>query len=142
MRRTDFPQMASCDGCKASGGKQDCCTIVRVRPQEAKAIRRFTKDNNIEWEVAEGIRCGFARDGNVCAIYDVRPFACRAMGVTKQMPCSHFPEEAVMDFPPEQAVSQRLSDPDDAFLGWYFEPGYYERMKKVLEPQGYTIGVS
>lgn len=142
MRRTDFPPMKSCNGCQASGGKQDCCTIVRVRPVEAKRIKRFTEDNNIKWEQAEGIRCGFARDGNVCAIYEVRPFACRAMGVVKQMPCSHFPEEAVIDFPTEQVVRQRLSDPDDAFLGYYFESGYYERMKVALKPSGYTIGVS
>lgn len=141
MKRTDLPPMVACDGCKASGGNQDCCTIVRVRPTEAKRIRRFVKDNDVEWQVNDGLRCGFAREGNVCAIYDDRPWVCRAFGVVKQMPCTHYPEEAVIDFPPEKAVALRLSDPDDAFLGWFFEVGYYDRLKKLLKPHGYELEV-
>lgn len=134
--------MVSCDGCKAAGGNQDCCTIVRARPAEAKRIKRFVDDNNINWEQAEGIRCGFAREGNICAIYEVRPWVCRAFGVVKQLPCSHFPEEAVIDFPAEKTQALGWSSPDDAFLGYYFEPGYYERMKVALKPHGYSIGAS
>ncbi len=141
MRRTDLPTMTKCNGCSNQPVKNACCTIVRARPAEAKCIRRFIKDNGIEWQQNEGIQCGFLQDG-MCSIYEVRPWACRAFGVIRQMPCSHFPKEAQLDFPPEQTVVLRLSDPDDAFLGWYFEDGYYERMKVALKPHGYQIGVS
>lgn len=136
MRRTDLPHMASCDGCASRETRQACCTIVRVRPEEAKRIRHYIRDNGVEWQQAAGIQCGFAREGNVCAIYDVRPWVCRAYGVVKQLPCPHYPEEAVIDFPPEQATALRLSDPDDNFLGMYFEPGYMERMTAALQPAG------
>lgn len=133
--------MKSCDGCRHEPDPNACCTIVRARPQEAKRIRRFTEDNGIEWQVNEGIKCGFLRDGQ-CSIYEVRPWVCRAFGVVRQMPCSRFPQEAQLDMPQQLAVSLRLSDPDDAFLGYYFEPGYYERMKRALEPEGLALEVS
>jgi hypothetical protein len=57
------------------------------------------------------------------------------------MPCHRFPQDAVVDFPSRKANELRLSDPDDAFLGWYFEPGYYDRIKKVLAPHGYNLEV-
>lgn len=137
MARTDLPEMKSCDGCQHEETKNACCTIVRVRPQEAKRIRRYIADNDIHWLRQEGITCGFMQEG-ACAIYEVRPWVCRAFGVVKQLPCSRFPEEAVLDMPQQQAVNLRLSDPDDQFLGYYFEPGYYEHMKNELAPHGLT----
>jgi len=132
--------MKSCDGCKHEEVTNSCCTIVRARPQEAKRIKQYIEDNDIQWQVNDGITCGFMQDGQ-CAIYPVRPWVCRAFGVVRQMPCTRFPQEAVLDLPPAKAHSLKLSDPDDAFLGWYFEPGYYDRMKQVLKPHGYNLEV-
>ena len=138
MRRTDLPSMKSCDGCRHEVQTNACCTLVRVRPQEAKRIKRYVEDNDIHWLKQEGIQCGFLKDGQ-CGIYEVRPWMCRAFGVIQQAPCSRFPEEAQLDFPPKLATELRLSDPNDALLGFYFEPGYYDRMKQVLAPQGYNL---
>lgn len=132
MRRTDYPEMKSCDGCQHEEVKNACCTIVRVRPQEAKRIRRFVDDNGIVWRQNQGIQCGFLQDGQ-CSIYEVRPWVCRAFGVVKQLPCSRFPAEAVIDQPKEVTTALRLSDPDDTFLGMYFEIGYAARMYEALK---------
>ncbi len=141
MRRTDLPEMKSCDGCRHEVQTNACCTIVRATHTEAKRIRRYVSDNAIEWQVNEGnIQCGFLRDGQ-CSIYEVRPWICRAFGVIKQAPCSRFPEEAQLDMPQRTVTNLRLSDPNDAFLGFYFEPGYYARIKKVLKPHGYNLEI-
>lgn len=133
MKRTDWPEMHSCDGCAGQPVTNACCTIVRVRPAEAKRIRRYVDDNNIKWGTEPtSIQCGFLKDGQ-CSIYDVRPWVCRAFGVVKQLPCSRFPEEAVIDFPQQQAINLRLSDPSDRFLGEYFEVGYNKRLIEVLK---------
>lgn len=140
MGKTSLPKMQNCDGCAHEETKNACCTIVRVRPDEAKRIRRYAEEHQVNWQVSDGIACGFLHDGQ-CSIYEVRPWVCRAFGVVKQMPCSRFPEEAQLDLPSAKAHSLKLSDPDDAFLGWYFEPGYYDRMKAVLKPHGYNMEV-
>lgn len=132
MRRTDLPEMKSCDGCKHEAVQNACCTIVRVRPHEAKRIRRYVDDNDIQWQQHEGIKCGFLKDGQ-CSIYEVRPWACRAMGVIQQMPCSRFPHEAQLDMPQQQTINLRLGDPSDPFLGYFFELGYGQRMLNALK---------
>ena len=138
MGRTNLPEMKSCDGCKHEVDQNACCTIVRATREESKRIKRYAEENAVDWQVNEGIKCGFLQDGQ-CAVYAVRPWACRAMGVVKQIPCSRFPEEAVIDIPQPVAISLKLSSPDDAFLGFYFEPSYYERMKRALKPEGLTV---
>lgn len=127
--------MASCDGCVGQRVEHACCTIVRARPSEAKAIRHYAREHGVAWQKNPGITCGFLQDGQ-CAIYPVRPWVCRAFGVVKQMPCSRFPDEAVLDFPREKAELLRLADPEDELLGFYFEPTYYERMKAALTAAG------
>lgn len=140
MRKTALPSMKLCDGCANEPVIAACCTVVRVRPEEAKRIRRYVNDTGIEWQVNEGLQCGFLRDGQ-CSIYSVRPWVCRAFGVVQQLPCHRFPQEAVIDLPAKQAHDLRFTDFDDAFLGYYFEPGYYERIKAVLKPHGYNMEV-
>ncbi len=133
--------MQTCDGCRHEPVTNACCTIVRATRLEAKAIRRYAGEHDVEWQVntsGDGIRCGFLQDG-MCAVYEVRPWMCRAFGVIKQAPCSRFPDEARLDMPQQQTINLRLSDPNDAFLGWYFEPGYYERMKTALRPHGLEV---
>ncbi len=135
MTRTGLPAMKSCDGCAHEVITHACCTIVRARPAEAKAIRHYIREHDIHWVENPGITCGFLQEGQ-CAIYPVRPWVCRAFGVVKQLPCSRFPEDATIDFPREKAELLRLADSDDELLGYYFEPTYYERMKAALTAAG------
>lgn len=131
MTKANLPAMTSCDGCSHEPVPNACCTIVRARPAEAKAIRHYAREHGIQWQQHEGITCGFMQDGQ-CAVYPVRPWVCKAFGVVKQLPCSRFPHEASLDIPPATATLNRWADPGDDFLGWYFEPGYYERMKRAV----------
>jgi len=131
-RKTDLPSMPLCNGCGA------CCGPVTARPEEVKRIKRFVEDNNVKWQadaVEEGtisFACGFLRpqdDGSYqCAVHSVRPWACRAFGVIKEMPCPLFPEAAVASVPRQQAVLLRLIDPEDKYLGEHFEEGYLRRI--------------
>ena len=124
-RRTELPAMPDCTGCG------ECCTVVKVRPDEAKRIRHHVRTNGVEWSPPEhqpedwasrgdegpNRYCGFLRvDGwrYRCAVYDVRPWSCRAFGVVKGMACSYFPELAVSGPAPLAAVMRRLVDPDVA----------------------------
>lgn len=132
--RADLPPMASCNGCG------ECCGPVAARRHEAKRIKALLRENGESWEVdpEDPTRCGFLRkDGEAmrCAVYEARPFACRAFGVIQQMVCNHFPEEAVIDLPPQQAVYLKLTDPADRLIGEYFEHGYLERI-------GATVGAT
>jgi hypothetical protein len=131
-RRTDLPEMPLCNGCGA------CCGPVTARPDEVKRIRRYVEDNDVVW-LAEPIAentvsfgCGFLRKQDdetlTCAIHPVRPWACRAFGVIKEMACPLFPEAAIISVPRQQATSLHLIDPTDKYLGEHFEPGYLKRI--------------
>ena len=135
MTRTSLPPMAHCDGCAHEVTPNACCTMVRARPQEVKAIRHYVRDHDIQWQQNSGIQCGFLQDGQ-CSIYAVRPWVCRAFGVVTALKCSRFPEDATIEMEPRQAQLLRLSDPDDELLGYYFEPNYYDRMKAALTALG------
>lgn len=131
-RRTELPHMTLCNGCGA------CCGPVTARRDEVKRIRKFMKENDVEWlskPVEDGtidFACGFLRpqdDGSLqCAIHSVRPWTCRAFGVIEEMPCPLFPEAAVMSIPRKQAQLLRLIDPEDEYLGESFEEGYLRRI--------------
>lgn len=138
QRKTDLPMMPSCTRCG------ECCTITFARPEEAKRIRAYAKENEIEWIVPPDqenglpdITCGFLRksdDGTfACGVYPVRPWQCRAFGVVSGMACTYFPEDVVLDISPEEAVKRRLIDPDDKPLGAHFEKGYMERMEPAFK---------
>ena len=124
--------MPLCNGCGA------CCGPVTARPDEVKRIRSYVKENDIAWQapvVEDGtlnFACGFLRaqeDGSYnCAVHPVRPWACRAFGVIKEMPCPLFPEAAVTSVPRQQATLLRLIDPSDKYLGEHFEAGYLQRI--------------
>ena len=46
-RRTELPAMPDCTGCG------ECCTVVKVRPDEAKRIRHHVRTNGVEWSPPE-----------------------------------------------------------------------------------------
>lgn len=129
-RRNDMPPMPSCHACG------ECCGPVSARRDEAKAVRRFCEDNGVRWEPDPASSlCGFLRtrpDGTrACAVYPVRPWACRAFGVIAEMPCSYHPEAIRASMPADEAVLRHLIKLEDGLLGEHFEPGYLERLHKV-----------
>ena len=131
MGKTTLPAMPACTSCG------ECCTIVSARPDELKRIRRYLDDTGEAWVIPEAdpMRCGFLRDVDgkkVCGIYDVRPWICRAFGVTTELKCSYFPDAVVLELQPEDAVRRRLVDPKDLTLGEAFEPGFLKRLDDAL----------
>ena len=124
--------MSLCNGCGS------CCGPVTARPEEVKRIRKYMKENEVSWheepveDTSISLACGFLRkqdDGSyLCAVHPVRPWTCRAFGVIEEMPCPLFPEAAVISVPRRQAQLLRLIDPEDKYLGEYFEEGYLRRI--------------
>lgn len=132
-RRLDFPAMEGCTGCG------ECCGPVGVRPDQSKVIRRFARAEGVEWIVFEGsTSCGFLRfdeaaGRHICAIYPVRPWACRTFGVIAEMPCSYVPGAVRLSIPADEAIRRRLTDPGDPLLGTVFEgEAYIERLAGIV----------
>lgn len=125
-----IPPMPQCTSC---GG---CCGPATMRRDEAKRVRRYTEDNGVGWEVddANPAACGFLRKTEVegkyaCAIYEVRPWVCRAFGVFREMECTFFPEaHEGRSYTAQQAVVDKNLTPNDRFIGEYFEEGYLARL--------------
>lgn len=109
-------------------------------------MRHLAREKGEEWTVDadDPIRGFLRRDGDVtsCAVYEARPFACRAFGVIEEMTCRHFPEDVVTSLPPQKAVLMRLTDPEDQLLGEAFEPGYLERMGAIASGGEFRPGVA
>lgn len=114
MKR-DFPKMPECTNCG------DCCGPVTARPSEVEKIKRYVERKGIEWIPLDDdpLKCGFYQRG-LCAIYPVRPSACRMFGVVKEMPCSFFPQAARMSFPPKAAIASGLMALNDPLLSEHF----------------------
>jgi hypothetical protein len=124
--------MTACTSC----GK--CCGPAHASPEEAKRIKRLLKDSGESWQIPAAdhpLDCGFLRlagEGRfVCAIYEARPWICRAFGVVKQLPCEFFPDSAVVDFPASLAVGMGRMPNSGRLLGEWFEPGYHLRLEAV-----------
>lgn len=125
--RYSLPVMSACTSCG------QCCGPAMASRDEIKRIRRLLKDTGETW-IAPGdddpLRCGFLRrdgDATRCAVYEARPWVCRAFGVVKQMPCDFFPDSAIVDMPADEAVGSGRMPATAKLLGEAFEPGYYLR---------------
>jgi hypothetical protein len=74
-----LPTMKCDEGC----GR--CCGIIPVTEKEyTRIMLRADRDGVVP--MAQGITCPFFQLGK-CAVYEVRPLACRLFGQVDQMPC-------------------------------------------------------
>ena len=62
-----------------------CCGVVPVTQKEFDRVASYIKDRGIPVLVG-GLTCPFFQHGR-CAIYDVRPLACKAFGHVPGMTC-------------------------------------------------------
>ncbi|OGS01196.1 MAG: hypothetical protein A2V88_08935 [Elusimicrobia bacterium RBG_16_66_12] len=90
-----------------------CCGPVTVTEREAEIIKTFAQERDIRWRTLSNLRCGFLQGGR-CAMYEVRPFACRAMGVIKEMPCPR--QVGPLSFPADRAANEGWMSSSDRLL--------------------------
>lgn len=114
-----YPKLNAMPECTSCG---QCCGPVTATLDEAFAIRKYIEANGIEWRERpdDPTRCGFY--AGRCTIYEVRPFACRAYGVIKEMACPYFPDAAKQSLPAEDAIARGLMSPSDHLLSYFFAP--------------------
>ena len=91
--------------CKECGGQ--CCTFPAFSPQEFKKIKKkYGFPEGVAKKKIKGLIVLYGKGGycpylidNECSVYDLRPLACRAYGVVKEMPCKYlYPEAAQKEF--------------------------------------------
>jgi len=67
-----------------------CCGILLPSMAELTNIRDWCKKHNIEFvdfHMMVGLDCPYLEKDKRCRIYEVRPFLCRILGVSSDMPC-------------------------------------------------------
>ena len=78
---------ASCpDNC----GK--CCGILHPSMAEIRNVQEWLSQHNkpfIDFNMTVGDNCPYLGGDKKCTIYPVRPFLCRIMGVSSDLPCPH-----------------------------------------------------
>lgn len=115
-----LPTMTDCNGC---GG---CCGPVAATEAEMTAIREYTQRWGVSWAGhADLATCGFYdAAARRCRIYPVRPFLCRAYGVTKELACPFFPQAARQSLPPREIIKRGLAHPLNRLLAEEFAPDH------------------
>jgi hypothetical protein len=104
-----MPAMPQCNNCG------ECCGPASATDREVALIREYVVAHHIRTRDGDFLACPFLGEGK-CLIYEVRPWVCRMFGVTKQLPCPHFPEAAIMDFPAERAIVEGWMSINDTTL--------------------------
>lgn len=131
-----LPKMPHCNGCG------DCCGPTLANRKDLQRIRDYLKVSKAQWvEHEDAAICGFYRPATgdeppKCAIYPVRPFACRLFGVAREMSCPHFPEDATINFPPSKGQKLGLMTPSDELLCQAFAPDGGRRMLSAVRKNG------
>jgi Fe-S-cluster containining protein len=105
-----FGSMSECDNCGL------CCGPVGITYEEYGVIKNYCEANGIEWEDCDLLSCGFLDKDNHCRIYEVRPYLCRAYGITVELPCPRYPNAARISLPPEEALRQGLTTYEGVLL--------------------------
>jgi Fe-S-cluster containining protein len=93
---------------KCKGLCTDECTTIGMFPAEFAQITRVGGEPPRLDLLTR--RCNYLRDGQ-CAVYDDRPYICRAFGVTPIMPCVHGCEaERIMTPAEDKALMREIGE--------------------------------
>ena len=74
--------------CPADCGK--CCGILFPSKAELRNIQDWCEDHSIEYidlNMNPELDCPYLSEAKKCMIYPVRPFLCRLVGVSEDLPC-------------------------------------------------------
>jgi len=74
--------------CSAHCG--ECCGILFPSLAELRNIKDWCREHNREYKdfkMTVGLDCPYLGKEKECTIYPVRPFLCRILGVSKDLPC-------------------------------------------------------
>jgi len=75
--------------CEAGCG--ECCGILFPSLAEVRNIKDWCEEHSVEYKdfaMTVGLDCPYLSKDKECIIYAVRPFLCRILGVSKDLPCS------------------------------------------------------
>ena len=74
--------------CEAGCG--ECCGILFPSLAELRNIKDWCEQHSVEYKdfnMLVGLDCPYLSKGKECIIYPVRPFLCRILGVSSDLPC-------------------------------------------------------
>lgn len=74
--------------CPSGCGK--CCGILFPSMAEIRNVKRWCGEHNLEYRefhMLAGLDCPYLSSRKECRIYSVRPFLCRLMGASVDLPC-------------------------------------------------------
>ena len=74
--------------CEARCG--ECCGIIFPSLAEVRNIKGWCEEHSVEYKdfnMTVGLDCPYLSKDKECIIYAVRPFLCRIMGVSTDLPC-------------------------------------------------------
>jgi hypothetical protein len=67
-----------------------CCGILYPSLAELRNIKNWCESRHVEYKdptMTVGLDCPYLTEQKECSIYPVRPFLCRILGVSSDLPC-------------------------------------------------------
>jgi hypothetical protein len=104
--------------CPSGCGK--CCGILYPSESEISNIKTWLKKRNreyIDFNMTIGLDCPYLSKDKSCSIYPVRPFLCRILGVSADLPCPLKLNK------PERTINHQIS-------GWCYTQIYLKGKEK------------
>ena len=79
-----IPKSSCAPGCG------ECCGILYPSMAELRNIYDWCQEHHVEYKdftMTVGLDCPYLSPQKECSIYPVRPFLCRILGVSTELPC-------------------------------------------------------
>lgn len=70
---------------RCDSGCGECCGVAPATETEFRKVEEYVRQNGVE-ALDQGVTCPFYQGGK-CAVYPVRPLACRLFGHSEGMVC-------------------------------------------------------
>ncbi len=67
-----------------------CCGVIFPSLAELRAVKEWCENHHREYKdftMIVGLDCPYLNEKKACAIYPVRPFLCRIVGASSDIPC-------------------------------------------------------